>query len=184
MKRIVTIVPPSSLETTMRSRASNVLLVIAIMSVAINFGGTYYQMTVLYPEWSGNLPQSLTTFFADGRWFVAQTRFWQNPATDIGLPAFLIALILSWPYRRRRNWMLVALLILVPIVVATGLWFIPGVLRLMRDGGVGLSPDEITRSAQAWLFWDKFRFAGVVLVFLALLFAFASPAERPLKEVA
>ena len=165
--------------TKMRSLASNVLLLIAILSIALNFGGTWYQMMVLYPEWSGNLPQSLTTFFGDGRWFVAQTRFWQNPATDIGLPAFVIALIVSWPYRRRRNWMLIALLILLPVIVATAAWFIPGVMRLMRDAGRGLSPEEITRSAQAWLFWDRVRFAAVGAVLLATLFAFASPAARP-----
>lgn len=34
--------------------------------LAINVGGTFSQMTVIYPEWSGQLPESLVTFFSGG----------------------------------------------------------------------------------------------------------------------
>ena len=148
------------------------------MGLAINLGGTFYQMMVIYPEWSGNLPESLVTFFSGGKWFAAQARFWQNPVTDLGLPMFIAALIVSWPYKQRRNWMLVALAILVPIILSTALYFIPGVFGLMRDAGAGMTPAEITSRAQAWLFWDKVRFLGIILVFVATLLALTAPPLR------
>jgi len=79
----------------MRARLSNFFLVLAIMGLAINVGGTFYQMTVIYPEWSGQLPGSLVTFFRGGKWFSAQGRFWQHPVTDLGLPIFLVALAVA-----------------------------------------------------------------------------------------
>ena len=167
----------------MRARLSEILLILAIVGLAINLGGTFYQMVVIYPEWSGQLPESLVTFFGGGRWFAAQGRFWQHPVTDLGLPIFIAALVVSWPYKQRRNWMLLAVLVLVPIILSTALYFIPNALGLMRDAGASMSPADITARAQAWLFWDKVRFAGILLVFVATLLALsATPVPRAISE--
>ena len=59
----------------MRRRISDILLILSIIGIAINVGGTFYQMIVVIPEWSRDLPESVRTFFADGRWSQAQNRF-------------------------------------------------------------------------------------------------------------
>jgi hypothetical protein len=74
--------------------------------------------------------------------------------------------------------MLLALLVLIPIILSTVFWFIPQALGLMRDAGAGLTPGEITARAQAWLFWDKVRFVGILTVFVLNLVALVAAPLR------
>jgi hypothetical protein len=56
------------------------------------------------------------------------------------------------------------------MLIWTVIYFIPqGVVPLMQRGGEGMSPDEITRTARAWIFWDWFRVAGTTAAYLCLL---------------
>ncbi len=82
----------------MKARLSNILLMLSLVGFAINIGGTFYQMTVIIPEWSNELPLSVSRFFDDGKWAAAQFRFWTHPLTDGGVLFFLAALIVSWRY--------------------------------------------------------------------------------------
>jgi len=163
----------------MKARLSNILLMLSLVGFAVNIGGTFYQMTVIIPEWSNELPLSVSRFFGDGRWAAAQFRFWTHPLTDSGVLFFLAALIISWRYPKRRNWMLLTLLILVPVFLSTFLWFVPhGVFPLMRDAGAGMTASEITARAEAWIFWDKVRFVGILLAFGSALQALTTAPLR------
>jgi hypothetical protein len=56
------------------------------------------------------------------------------------------------------------------MLVWTEIYFVPkGVIPLMARAGAGLSGDQITTMAKAWIFWDWFRMAGTVVAYLALL---------------
>ena len=58
----------------------------------------------------------------------------------------------------------------------TAAHFVPrGVIPLMERRGAGMSPDEITRTARAWIFWDWFRMAGTTASYLCLLKAATIP---------
>jgi hypothetical protein len=163
----------------MKARLSNVLLMLSLVGFAVNIGGTFYQMTVIIPEWSNELPLSVSRFFGDGRWAAAQFRFWMHPLTDSGVLFFLAGLIVSWRFPKRRDWMLLTLLILVPVFLSTMLWFVPhGVFPLMRDAGAGMTDSEITTRAESWIFWDKIRFAGILLAFGTALQALATAPLR------
>jgi hypothetical protein len=53
------------------------------------------------------------------------------------------------------------------MLVWTVAYFIPlGVIPLMERGGEGMSPDDITRTARAWIFWDWFRLGGTPASYL------------------
>ena len=163
----------------MKARLSNVLLMLSLVGFAVNIGGTFYQMTVIIPEWSNELPLSVSRFFGDGKWAAAQSRFWTHPLTDGGILFFIAGLIVSWRYTKRRNWMLLTLLILVPVFLSTMLWFVPhGFFPLMRDAGAGMMASEITTRAESWIFLDKVRFVGILLAFVAALQALATAPLR------
>ena len=42
----------------------------------------------------------------------------------------------------------------------------------MAEAGAGRTDAEITSRANAWIFWDKVRFAGIIAAMVALMMAF------------
>lgn len=155
-----------------RHRLADALLIGFLIAAAVPLGGTVYQMLVIIPEWSQDLPGSLVRLFQGTSWAEAQARFWMHPI-ELLYPLLLIgALIASWPNRLRRRWLLICTVLLIGVTVWTGLYFVPkGVVPLMVQAGAGMTPEEITARAEAWIFWDRVRFVVIVLAYLAGLLA-------------
>ncbi len=151
---------------------ADALLIGFLISAAVPLGGTVYQMLVIIPEWSQDLPGSLVRLFQGTSWAEAQGRFWRHPVGLLNSLFLIGALITSWPNRRRRRWLLICTVLLIGVTFWTGLYFVPkGVVPLMVQAGAGMTPEEITARAEAWIFWDRVRFVVIVLAYLAGLLA-------------
>jgi hypothetical protein len=61
---------------TNRQRLATTLLWIAVVFVGTMFGASVYQRISLIPEWSSDLPHSVTRYFLDTNAGVAMDRFW------------------------------------------------------------------------------------------------------------
>lgn len=154
---------------TARQRIGEPVLWAALLFVGVIIGASVYQRISLIPEWGGALPGSIATYFQGTNAANSIGRFWSTvlPAAALVL---IVAVLTNWYAPARRLWLGVAALLFFAMLVWTEVYFIPkGVIPLMVRAGAGLSPDEITRRAQAWIFWDWFRTAGTVAAYLALL---------------
>ena len=154
---------------SIRQRIAEALLWIALLFVATIIGAEVYQRISLIPEWGAALPDSVITYFRGTHAAASIGRFWISVLPPTAL--FVIgAGVFNWPDRPRRRWIGVGTLLFVAMLVWTEVFFVPkGVIPLMAHAGAGLSPEEITRLAKSWIFWDWFRMAGTVVAYLALL---------------
>ena len=154
---------------SIRQRIAEALLWIALLFVATIIGAEVYQRISLIPEWGAALPDSVITYFRGTHAAASIGRFWISVLPPTAL--FVIgAGVFNWPDRPRRRWIGVGTLLFVAMLVWTEVFLVPkGVIPLMAHAGAGLSPEEITRLARSWIFWDWFRMAGTVVAYLALL---------------
>jgi len=154
---------------SVRQKIAEALLWIALIFLSTIIGAEVYQRISLIPEWGGSLPDSLITYFRGTHAAASIGRFWIGILPPAAL--FVIsAAAFNWPERARRRWLVIGALLFVAMLVWTELYFVPkGVIPLMAHAGEGLSREEITRLARAWIFWDWFRMAGTVAAYLAFL---------------
>ena len=152
-----------------RKRLAEALLWLAIVMSGVVFGASVYQRVSLIPEWGGNLPDSVTDYFKGTNQADASARFWRGALPPTGL-CILLTLIAAWPDRGRRTWVALALGLYLVALVWTAVYFIPkGVVPLMEQAASGMTPEEITSTARAWIFWDWLRMALTLGFVLALM---------------
>ena len=161
-----------------RQRFAEVALWSALLLLATMLGASVYQRVSLIPEWGGSLPQSVVSYFHGTSAGASIDRFW----TSVTAPTALLVLttvLANWPTVARRKWLGTAALLFFAMLIWTAIYFVPkGVIPLRVRGGEGMSPDEITRAASAWIFWDWFRMAGTTAAYLCLLKAATIPFSR------
>jgi len=147
---------------------------IELLLIGAIFGGAVYQRTSLIPEWGGALPDSVIRYFRGTTAAAAISRFWKTvlpPATLM----MIVAVAVNWSIADRRLWIGIAGSLYLVNIVATIVYFFPrGVTPLMLRAGEGMTGDEITRMAKAWIFWDWVRFVGLIAIFFCLLRALKS----------
>jgi hypothetical protein len=165
---------------SIRKRVGEILLWLALFFVGIIIGAEVYQRISLIPEWGGDLPGSLVRYFQGTTAAASIGRFWANvlPPTALLVVAAFVA---NWPDRARRKWLGVTLLFFLAALVWTEVWFVPkGVIPLMVKAGAGMTPEEITARANAWIFWDWFRMGATVVAYFSMLKALTHRAKLPI----
>lgn len=154
---------------TVRMCLADVTLWLELLLVGILVGASVYQRISLIPEWGGALPDSVVKYFRGTTAAAAIGRFWASILPPL-VVMMIVTVSLNWAYAGRRQWTGIAGLLMVALVLWTVTYFLPkGVVPLMEKGAVGMEPDEITRMAKAWIFWDWFRMAGSIAAFFALV---------------
>ena len=160
---------------TTRQRIGIVLLWTVLVLLGTMFGASVYQRVSLIPEWGGALPHSVSHYFGDPRAGQAIDRFWTLVTGPTAL-AIVLALGVNWPVLARRRWVSAGAVLFFAMLAWTVAYFIPhGVLPLMVRGGAGMTPEAITETARAWIFWDWFRMAGTLASYLCFLRAATLP---------
>ncbi len=158
-----------------RQRFAEASLWLALLLVATMWGASVYQRVSLIPDWGGSLPQSVVAYFHGTAAGASVGRFWERVTAPTAL-LVIIAVIANRPAVARRKWLAAAGVLFIAMLVWTVVYFIPkGVIPLFVRGGEGMSPEEITRTARAWIFWDWFRMAGTLASLLCLLKAATIP---------
>jgi hypothetical protein len=138
-------------------------------------GASVYQRISLIPEWGGSLPQSVVSYFRGTGAGASIDRFWTSVTAPTAL-LMIVTVLANRPAIARRKWLGTAALLFFAMLLWTAIYFVPkGVIPLMQNGGEGMTPDEITRTARAWIFWDWFRMAGTTAAYLCLLKAATIP---------
>jgi len=167
-----------------RTRVAQILLWYNVISIAIWFGGTIYQMVVIVPLWSASPPESVQAFFA-GTGFMRTVRYFFGPPTMIlrGLP-LVLGLVAGWHLKMHRLWLLIPVVCTLLALVMTLAYIYPINAVLFDQAGGSLSADAVREMARRWIVADRVRFAIMAIGFVSLLRALSIPVPaRRLSRV-
>lgn len=153
---------------------SRILLWLAVIAWGFWLGGLIYEMVVITPLWSANLPNSVLEWNARPDFVVNPTRFYLPIVITLILSS-LLATILNWKSRNQRIWLILSTLCVITAFVFTLIYFFPKNDVLFRGQNAGLTGEEITAIANAWIRGNWIRVGMMVVGFFAALKAFSQP---------
>lgn len=158
----------------MTQKIAKILLWIAVIAWGIWLGGLIYEMVVIMPLWSANLPQSVIEWNSRPDFVVNPTRFYIPTVITLILSSSL-AMVLNWKSSNHRIWLILSSICAISVFVFTIIYFFPKNDVLFRYQNVGLSGEEITAIANAWVRGNWIRVGMMIVGFFAALKAFSLP---------
>ncbi len=153
---------------------SRILLWLAVIAWGFWLGGLIYEMVVIMPLWSANLPQSVLEWNSRPNFVVNPTRFYLPIVITLILSS-LLAMVLNWKSGNHRIWLILSSVCVITAFVFTIIYFFPKNELLFRNQNAGLSGEEITAIANAWIQANWIRFSIMAVGFFAALKAFSLP---------
>ncbi len=150
---------------------AGIFLWISIIAWGLWFGALVYEMNVVIPLWSSNLPQSAIEWNSRPGFRFNPTPFYVPVAITTVLSS-LIALLLGWRTGGRTPWLLISSLSSAVTLAFTLLYFFEKNDVLFRGENTGLGGDEITSIANAWIAGNWVRVGIMAVGYFAALRAF------------
>jgi len=158
-----------------RLRIAQVLLCVSVLAWSLWFGGLIYEMVVILPLWSASPPDSVLGWNARPQYVINPTRFYLPVAltTILSSAATLLA---GWSVTRsRRFWLAISAVCAVTTLAFTFIYFFPKNEVLFRNQSGGLSREEITAIAHAWIRANWLRVCIMAAGFFSALRALSIP---------
>src|SRR5581483_7600099 len=93
-----------------------ILLWYNVLSLAIWFGGTLFQMLVVVPLWSARPPETVRRFFTETRYTATINNFFGARTQALRVIPLFLLLICGWTFAELRLW-----LVIPAIAMAIGL---------------------------------------------------------------
>ncbi len=153
---------------------TQILLWIAVIAWSLWIGGLMYETVVIMPLWSANLPQSVLEWNSRPNFVMNPTRFYV-PIVITLILSLSLGMILSWKSRNQRLWLILSTVCAITAFVFTLIYFFPKNDVLFRNQNTGLSGEEITAIANAWIRGNWIRVGMMIVGFFAALKAFSLP---------
>lgn len=154
------------------SFVARMLLWIAVAAWGFWLGGLIYEMVVMMPLWSANLPQSVIEWNSRPDFIINPTRFYLPVVITLILSSSL-ATVLNWKSGKHRIWLILSTVCVITAFVFTIVYFFPKNDVLFRNQSSGLSGEEITAIANAWIRANWIRVGIMIVGFFAALKAFS-----------
>ncbi len=144
---------------------------------ALVLGATVFQMIVLVPMMSQDLPASLLAFNQNG---VKPAIFWTSPLLAAGFLFGIVTAVLHWR-TARRAWLLAAILLVIFAAIFDVVYCLPrlGKMGFLLDGAPAINDTaQLARVAREWIRADFLRFWALILpAFLCSLRALSIPPQ-------
>lgn len=156
---------------------ARILLWIVVVAWGFWLGGLIYEMVVITPLWSANLPNSVIEWNSRPNFVVNPTRFYIPTVLSLILSS-LLATILNWKSNNQRIWLILSTVCVISAFVFTLIYFFPKNDILFRNQIIGLSGAEISAIAYAWIWANWIRLLMMLVGFFAALKAFGLPKEH------
>lgn len=151
----------------------NILLFVTVIAWSLWFGALMYEVSVITPLWSGDLPTSVVEWNSRPNYVVNPTPYYVPVALTTVLSSILVGSI-GWRFVRRRSALFLSAVCSTSALVFTLLYFFSRNEVLFRNGGIGLSGEQISITAYEWIFANWVR-AGIMAVgFVAAIRAYGS----------
>ncbi|HET9278716.1 MAG TPA: hypothetical protein VFN95_11025 [Flavitalea sp.] len=152
-----------------------IFLWLSVINLSIWIGGTLFHMIVVLPLWSQPLPGSVHNFFGATRAYEYLLDFYGPQWMAIRILPIIIALFLSWHYKRHRHFLLITLLTITLGIILSIIIVFPINEAIMAKAGKSNSSEEIKRMVNTWIIADRVRFALLFIGYIFLLWAFRLP---------
>jgi len=161
--------------TMLRHALTEGLLWYNVLSLAIWFGGTIYQMLVIVPLWSAAPPQSVKSFFTTSGYPQTINNFFGRRTQALrAIPLFLLPAA-GWAHPGLRPWLVIPALTMGLALILTLAYIYPINDVLIFKAGGDLDAASIERLSRKWIAADRLRLVIVTIGLIALLYAFHLP---------
>lgn len=139
----------------MKNLLREALLWITIFLMSVLLGATVYQMTVVVPGFSRDIPNGMIEL-AKGD--IQPKNFWTSPIIPAGFISAVLALIFNWKTSRKK-WLLIAIILTIVGELFTLVFVFPQ-LKIMGliDGIPSADTALLTKTIQHWVVIDQLRF--------------------------
>ena len=153
---------------------AKIMLWIAVVAWSVWFGGLMYELFVITPLWSANLPSSAIEWNSRPNFLLIPTPFYAPVAVTTILSS-LLGLIFNWKSNNRRIWLILSTVSAILTLGFTLIYFFPKNEVLFHNQNLGLSGEEITAIGNAWIRANWIRVGMMIVGFFAALKAFSLP---------
>lgn len=145
------------------------ILWLFIINLGIAFGASLYERRIVVPQWIIFTP-------GDGYYWNAEAarqanvgmRFWAYVTTiPLTLLTLASSIVVWWTPAEIRVWWLGAIVVVLVDRVMTFAYFIPMMMKLMREGTFGQS-EAVTKACQ-WVNLGYVRYAAILIAWLISL---------------
>lgn len=122
-------------------------LQLASLGWGVMCGAMIYEHVAVIPQWARRPPVSLTMWTGEHR--LKAERFWMaiHPILLVLLGASLAAF---WDDAARRELLLVVVVGYAIVIATTAAWFVPELMRLVRDPEAPIPPEQWRARARRW----------------------------------
>ena len=157
-------------------KARQLSLFITITIWAIMIGGVMYSHIVYFPPYLSHLPES--NKLITGEYGLKDGNFWML-VHPLAILLIIITLILNWKLKTRRKFILIAFSIYALAIVATTMYFLPGLKAFAGSGNsTTVTASEWYQRGQTWQHLSWIRGAFLFVGFLMLLIALIKDKQR------
>lgn len=153
-----------------------------VIAFSLQMGAGLYEMFVVTPLWSHDLPHSVREFNRDEKFALKPgENFWRFCTPAVGVTAFVSMLFGVRAGVHRRKWILMATLPTLVLVLFTYLYFAPVSMEILVRHGEGMSDAQLIEKVHQWTVLGRIRAALYVCTWLASLKALSIPAAAESK---
>ncbi len=135
-----------------------------------------YAHIVYFPPYLSHLPESNSLI--TGPYALRDENFWMR-IHPFAILATIITLVLHWKVKTRRQLILIAAIIYAIVIIATAIYFLPGLFAFAESGNnTMVTAAEWYRRGQLWQYMSWIRGAFMFAGFIVLLMAIAKDPQR------
>jgi hypothetical protein len=151
-----------------------VSLMLSIVLWGSLLGGIWYSNLIFMPVFLSALPDS--AIVVNGPLGIHEETFWMmiHPLVVLSV---IITLVLNWKVKTRRKLIGLSLAVYVPVLIITGLYFIPELMDFVNSANLPISREEWSVRADRWKMLSWVRGAFMLAGLVPLLVALTKPAE-------
>lgn len=151
-------------------------LFLAIIIWGTLLGGIFYSHIVYFPAYLSELPASAVV--VNGKYGLDEVPFWMivHPLLILSL---IIALILNWKFKLRRNLIATSFGIYIVVLVVSNVYFIPELIAFSQSPESNIPAAEWLARSNRWQYLSWIRGTVCYLSFIPLLIALTKPADAP-----
>jgi hypothetical protein len=126
---------------------STLFLQLATLGWGVLCGAMIYEHVAVIPQWAKRPPESLTMWTGEHR--LRAERFWMT-IHPVLLVLLGVALATSWSHDAQRTRVLTVAGGYALVIAATAVWYVPELMKLVRDPAAPIPPDRWRARARRW----------------------------------